>query len=107
MADLLGRLTTGLWRRLLVAACCVVLPALAADRSRAARVEFVRSNPCPATGKPSGACPGYEVDHVRSLCAGGIDHASNMAWLTVEQHKAKTRHDVGLCRAQRAGVLER
>jgi hypothetical protein len=79
----------------------------AADRSRTARAEFMRTNPCPATGKTSGACPGYQVDHVRALCAGGVDHRSNMAWLTVEQHKAKTRDDVGRCRAQRAGFLDR
>jgi hypothetical protein len=30
-----------------------------------------------------------------------------MQWLAVEPHKVKTRGDVGVCRAQRAGVLER
>jgi hypothetical protein len=85
----------------------VAMAAQAIDRSRAARAEFVRSNPCPATGKISGACPGYQVDHVRALCAGGTDHASNMAWLTIEEHKRKTRGDVGVCRAQKAGVLHR
>jgi hypothetical protein len=93
------------------AACILCLAligaAAAADRSRAARAEFVRTNPCPATGKTLGPCPGHEVDHVRALCAGGTDHASNMAWLTVAEHKRKTRDDVGACRAQRAGVLHR
>ncbi len=28
---------------------------------------FVREHPCPATGRTSGACPGYVVDHVRPL----------------------------------------
>lgn len=80
---------------------------LAADRSRTERAAFVRDNPCPATGKTSGACPGWQVDHVRALCAGGTDHATNMQWLAEADHKRKTRDDVGKCRAQRAGVLER
>jgi hypothetical protein len=92
------------------AALILLLAAVSAagvERSRSARAEFARTNPCPATGKISGPCPGYQVDHVRALCAGGTDHASNMAWLTIEEHKRKTRGDVGVCRAQKAGVLHR
>jgi hypothetical protein len=73
------------------------------QRSAVARAEFVKANPCPATGK-RGPCPGWHVDHIRSLCAGGADHASNMQWLRVDEHKRKTPKDVGRCRAQRAGV---
>lgn len=91
----------------LVLAGAVVLSAGAAERSRAARAEFQRHNPCPSTGRTRGPCPGYQVDHVRALCAGGTDHPSNMAWLTISQHQEKTRRDVGACRAQRAGVLQR
>ena len=81
--------------------------ALAAERSRVLRAEFMRENPCPLTGKTRGACPGWQVDHVRSLCAGGLDRPSNMTWLTIEDHQRKTANDIAICKAQRAGLLER
>lgn len=89
-----------IWLLVLVLATC--LPTVAAPRSSSARAEFVKANPCPATGKARGACPGWQVDHRIALCAGGDDAAHNMQWLTVEAHKAKTRIDVRECRAQRA-----
>jgi 5-methylcytosine-specific restriction endonuclease McrA len=42
------------------------------------------------TGRPSGACPGYQVDHRVSLSKGGADDPSNMQWLSTQEHKAKT-----------------
>lgn len=75
--------------------------AAAADRDARQRAAFMRENPCPLTGKARGACPGYEVDHVRPLCAGGGDHPRNMQWLTVQAHREKTRVDVRECRAAR------
>ncbi len=51
----------------------------------------MRSHPCPATGKTSGPCPGYVVDHVAPLKRGGLDDPSNMQWQTIEQAKAKDR----------------
>ena len=51
-------------------------------RSSAAKGEFERSHPCPATGKTSGKCPGYVVDHVNPLECGGADAPSNMQWQT-------------------------
>lgn len=74
--------------------------ASAADRSRAVRAEFMRTNPCPSTGATRGPCPGWQVDHWAPLCIGGADAAPNLRWLTIEQHKAKTRQDVRLCRAR-------
>jgi len=68
-------------------------------RSAAVRSEFQRHNPCPATGKRQGRCPGYEIDHVRALCAGGADSSGNLQWLTVEEHRRKTKVDVRECRA--------
>lgn len=67
-------------------------------RSPQARAEFVRATPCPSTGKPRGACPGWEVDHVEPLKCGGADAPANMQWLTVEQHRAKTKMESKLCR---------
>jgi hypothetical protein len=58
---------------------------------------FRTENPCPATGRVRGACPGWQVDHPIPLCAGGPDHRSNMAWLSVEDHRFKTFVDVREC----------
>ena len=60
-------------------------------RSAAARRQFQRENPCPATGLERGACPGYVVDHIVALKHGGADEPGNMQWQTVEQAKAKDR----------------
>lgn len=67
-------------------------------RSAAEVLAFKRHNPCPATGLRRGACPGWDVDHVRPLCAGGEDTASNMQWLSKEDHRFKTLVDVRECR---------
>lgn len=75
-------------------------PALAAGRSKTVRAEFQRQHPCPATGQPRGACPGYVVDHIKPLCAGGADAPSNMQWQTVEAGRAKDRGERAQC-AQR------
>lgn len=71
----------------------------AADRSRAVRGEFQRKNPCPSTGAARGACPGWQADHRIPICAGGADRAGNLQWLTVEEHKRKTKLDVMECRS--------
>lgn len=72
-------------------------------RSASARRAFVRENPCPATGERKGACPGWVVDHIAPLCAGGADHASNMQWQTREDAKSKDREENALCRARAKG----
>jgi len=55
-----------------LAALLLALPAGATThRSHAAKAEFQREYPCPATGSTHGACKGYVVDHVQPLCAGG------------------------------------
>lgn len=60
-------------------------------RSAAAKAEFKRQQPCPATGKPRGACPGWVVDHVVALKRGGPDVPANMQWQTTAEGKAKDR----------------
>ena len=60
-------------------------------RSPAARRAFQASNPCPATGKTSGACKGYVIDHVVPLKRGGADAPGNMQWQTTAAAKAKDR----------------
>ena len=71
------------------------------NRSHAARAEFTAANPCPATGKPRGKCPGWEVDHVQPLKCGGPDKPANMQWLTVAEHRAKTKAEAKMCRRSR------
>jgi hypothetical protein len=60
-------------------------------RNSAARADFMRQHPCPATGKTSGRCPGYIVDHVNALECGGADAPVNMQWQTTAAAKAKDR----------------
>lgn len=63
-------------------------PARAKDgsivRSRAVLRAFQRQHPCPSTGKTSGACPGWAMDHVIPLASCGCDAVSNLQWLKDE-----------------------
>lgn len=45
---------------------------------------FKRLYPCPETGLSTGACPGWQVDHVIPLACKGKDEVGNMQWLPVE-----------------------
>lgn len=60
-------------------------PRRAADGSILRRADvlaaFQRSHPCPATGKPNGACPGWAKDHIIPLACGGCDAVWNLQWL--------------------------
>lgn len=67
-------------------------------RSHSAVAEFKRQQPCPATGQPKGSCPGWIVDHVIPLCAGGADHPHNMQWQIVADAKIKDREERRMCR---------
>ena len=71
------------------------------ERSRTQRDAFQRANPCPANGATRGPCPGYVVDHIEPLCAGGADAPANMQWQTVPDGKLKDRHEVHDCRAKK------
>lgn len=73
----------------------------AANRSQQAKAEFKHMVPCPMNGNTRGSCPGYEIDHIKPLCAGGSDTADNMQWLTVTSHRRKTKDDLKTCRAMK------
>jgi hypothetical protein len=60
-------------------------------RSAAGKEAFKRSQPCPSTGRSTGRCRGYVVDHVKPLECGGADAPSNMQWQTVAAGKAKDK----------------
>jgi len=66
-----------------------------------ARVLFQKRHPCPANGNTRGECPGYAVNHVKPLCAGGADRPANMQWLAAAEAKKKDRVDAQECRARR------
>ncbi|MEY8688479.1 MAG: hypothetical protein AB9M53_01190 [Leptothrix sp. (in: b-proteobacteria)] len=53
-------------------------------RSAAVLAAFQRIHPCPSTGKTTGACPGWQMNHDRSLACGGCDAVSNLSWLPVD-----------------------
>lgn len=72
----------------------------AAERDAAAKAAFRRDNPCPANDHSRGPCPGWQVDHIQPLCAGGQDHPDNMQWLTIDQHRIKTRQDRKRCASE-------
>ncbi len=71
----------------------------AAERSRKALAEFKRAHVCPSTGLARArACPGYVVDHITPLCAGGADAPWNMQYQSIAEGKRKDREERALCR---------
>src|ERR1041385_8498190 len=74
--------------------------AAAAERSAKAKRDFRAHPPCPATHRTKGACPGYVIDHIKPLCAGGPDHPKNMQWQTVADAKVKDREERKMCRGR-------
>jgi hypothetical protein len=66
-------------------------------RSRDVTREFQREQPCPSTGRASGACPGYRKDHIVPLACGGPDAVSNLQWQTVAEARAKDRWKRRVC----------
>ena len=60
-------------------------------RSQKAKDDFKKQHPCPATGKSTGPCKGYVIDHVQALKHGGADSPSNMQWQTKEAAKANDK----------------
>ena len=79
--------------RWLIALLLVLAASTVFGRDRNVPLEFQKLYPCPSTGKTTGACPGWEKDHIVPLCRGGADTVQNLQWLTIEQHKLKTRGD--------------
>lgn len=73
-------------------------------RSAGARHHFKQLHPCPATGRSTGKCPGYVIDHVKPLACGGADDPSNMQWQTVADAKAKDKWERIGCAKARQGT---
>jgi len=87
------------WLALTLAGLCFAGTADA--RSKTPVNQFRSAHPCPATGHARGPCPGYVVDHVIPLCAGGPDRPSNMQWQPVAAAKVKDRQELAQCRRPR------
>lgn len=68
------------------------------QRSEAAKNDFKRANPCPANGRTSGPCPGWVIDHIWPLCAGGCDVVENMQWQAKTDSVRKDRLEWRMCR---------
>ena len=89
------------YKYFLLSLLIIAFDANALPRSKAAVAEFKRANPCPSTQMRRGSCPGYQVDHRIPLKCGGPDRPDNMQWLSVDDHKAKTKREARLCRKRR------
>jgi hypothetical protein len=55
------------------------------------------THPYPATGRTSGACPGYVKDHVKPLKCGGPAAVSNPEWQTIRDAKAMDKRETKGC----------
>ena len=78
--------------------CASLLVVSAAHARDTAQVRaFRKMFPCPSTGKTTGKCEGYVVDHVVPLCWGGADVPANMAWEEIRQSYLKDRFEREAC----------
>ncbi len=83
--------------KIVVALAVLLTLGIAEARDPHQVVLFRKDTPCPATGKTSGACPGYVVDHKYPLCAGGLDAPENMMWQEKAASLVKDRIERELC----------
>lgn len=83
-----------------VALIAISIQSISADykRSGAARHAFAENNACPATNEPKLPCPGWIIDHIIPLCAGGIDTPANMQWQTRENALLKDAEERRACK---------
>ena len=79
-----------------------ITPSDARDASQV--YAFRADHPCPSTGALRGACPGWVVDHLQPLCAGGQDAPSNMQWQPRKQAKAKDKIEIAYCRCMAKAI---
>lgn len=73
---------------------------LAFGRDRSVIREFRSQNACPSTQQFTGPCPGYVVDHIMPLCAGGPDAVRNMQWQERTESYRKDALEREICRSQ-------
>jgi len=88
---------------ILVATFATIAPSIEAKQHRSTAVKnaFKITHPCPANDRRRGPCPGYVIDHIIPLCAGGPDATSNMQWQTIAAGKIKDKTEILSCRKRR------
>lgn len=88
---------------ILALALCLITTTVDAKipRSEAAKRAFRAEHACPSTGKILGPCPGYVIDHIIPLCAGGPDRPSNMQWQRLAESKEKDKLERRQCAKRR------
>jgi|SRR3569623_364035 len=77
---------------LFVCACFSSCNAKASERSSSVTYQFKKQ-----TGYIDGR-PGYVIDHIVPLCAGGPDSIENLQWQIAEEAKEKDKLERALCR---------
>jgi hypothetical protein len=87
-------------RAIFLIAACALSTGATAEYARSKKVlrEFVNLQACPSTGQHRLPCPGWQIDHIDPLKCLGLDDTTNLQWLTVAEHKAKTKREAKLCR---------
>ena len=55
---------------------------------------FRKVHPCPSTMSVAGACPGWAMNHDRSLACGGCDAVSNLSWMPTDVKTCAGAHCV-------------
>ena len=63
------------------------------SNGRIARSETAKHDYLKMHGYGNKVPPGYQVDHIVPLYAGGKDDPSNMQLISISQHQAKTKSD--------------
>ena len=88
---------------LIALALCLTAGAVDAKipRSEAMKRLFRAEHVCPSTDQHKGRCPGYVIDHIIPLCAGGPDLPSNMQWQELAESKKKDKLERRQCAALR------
>lgn len=87
--------------------CALLLIATLAQARDPAQVRaFRKVNPCPSTGKTSGACQGWVVDHIIPLCWGGDDAPANMQWQEQKASYIKDKFEREACALKKATGLQ-
>jgi hypothetical protein len=83
---------------LLLSLALVCNMAMSTERSSSVAYQFRKLNACPATGKIQRTCPGYVIDHMIPLCAGGPDTVENMVFQAKAASYRKDALERALCR---------
>ncbi|HET9596762.1 MAG TPA: hypothetical protein VFP65_14330 [Anaeromyxobacteraceae bacterium] len=63
------------------------------DIQRQLRLVYQQKNPCPATGRTTGNCPGWFVGYIVLPKHGGRYDTANMRWMT-DDEAVKTGQDM-------------